>query len=146
MLNNVSIMGRLTADPELKYTQSDIAVTSFTLAVERDFKNANNEKETDFIDFVAWRKTAEFICNYFHKGQLAAVTGSIQTRKYEDKDGNTRKAVEIVANNIYFAESKKDSETSDESRNTSNTVDNNDSSDDFDPFSSDASNNDDLPF
>ena len=144
MLNNVSIMGRLANNPELRKTQNDIHVTSFTIAVERDFKNANGEKETDFIDIVAWRHTAEFICTYFQKGQLIAVTGSIQTRKYEDKDGNNRKAVEIVANSVYFAESKKDSSKSEKSGNATESSGNG-STDGFNPFE-DASGDDDLPF
>ena len=87
MLNKSIIMGRLTADPELRHTQSDVAVTSICLAVDRDFKPTNGERETDFIDIVAWRNTAEFICKYFTKGQMATVVGSIQTRKYTDNDG-----------------------------------------------------------
>ena len=103
MLNIVAIQGRLTADPELKHTPSGVAVTSFTLAVDR---YAKEERKTDWVDVVAWRQTAEFICKYFTKGQMIAVTGSVQTRSYEDKQGNKRKAVEILADNVYFADSK----------------------------------------
>ena len=103
MTNVVAIMGRLTADPELKHTQSGVAVTSFTLAVDR---YAKEERKTDWVDVVAWRQTAEFICKYFTKGQMIAVTGSIQTRNWEDKQGNKRKAVEIVAREVSFCGSK----------------------------------------
>ena len=105
MTNVVAIMGRLTADPELKHTQSGVAVTSFTLAVQRGYKQGG-EYETDWVDVVAWRQTAEFICKYFTKGQMIAVTGSIQTRSYEDKQSNKRKAVEIVAKEVSFCGSK----------------------------------------
>lgn len=110
MLNTVSLMGRLTADPELRYTGSNIPVTGFALAVERDYKSGDGEKQTDFINIVAWRNTAEFVSKWFRKGQLMAVTGSIQTRKYQDRDGNNRTAVEVVADRAYFAEGKRDTE------------------------------------
>ena len=110
MLNKIIIMGRLTRDPELRRTGSGTAVTSFSLAVDRDFKSQSGEKETDFIDVVAWRSTAEFVSKYFRKGQMIAVQGSIQTRSYEDKQGNKRKAVEISADNVYFADSKSSSQ------------------------------------
>lgn len=107
MLNTITIMGRLCADPELRYTNSGIATTSFTLAVERDFKDKQTgEKAADFVDVVAWRNTAEFVANYFAKGRMAIVSGKLQTRTWEDKDGNKRKAVEIVAENVYFGDSK----------------------------------------
>jgi single-strand DNA-binding protein len=109
MLNVAVLMGRLVADPELKQTQSGISVTSFTLAVDRSYVKSGTERQTDFIDIVAWRGTAEFVCKYFRKGQLAAVQGSIQTRTYTDRDGNKRKAFEIVADNVHFAEPKRDS-------------------------------------
>lgn len=110
MLNNVVLMGRLTADPELRHTESNgIPVTSFTLAVGRSYTKAGTERATDFIDVVAWRNTAEFVSKYFNKGQLVAVEGSIQTRNYQDKNGNNRRAFEVVANNVHFAESKRDS-------------------------------------
>ncbi|XOQ44794.1 MAG: Single-stranded DNA-binding protein [Clostridium sp.] len=112
MLNVAVLMGRFVADPELRHTQNGIAVTSFTLAVDRSYVKAGAERQTDFIDVVAWRNTAEFVCRYFRKGQLAAVQGSIQTRTYTDRDGNKRKAVEIVADNIHFAEPKRDSSNS----------------------------------
>lgn len=107
MLNLVALMGRLTAEPELKYTQSGTAVCSFTLAVERSYVKQGEQRQTDFIDIVAWRSTAEFVSRYFSKGQLVAVQGSIQTRTYEDKQGNKRKVVEILANTVHFAESKR---------------------------------------
>ena len=107
MLNVVVLTGRLTADPELKHTSNDTAVTSFTIAVNRRFSRPGEEKQTDFIDIVAWRSTAEFVCKYFGKGQLVAVEGSIQTRTYQDKDGNKRKAFEVIARDVQFAESKK---------------------------------------
>lgn len=106
MLNIVALMGRLTADPELKRTANDIAVTTFTLAVNRSYVRQGEERQTDFINVVAWRQTAEFVCRYFGKGQLMAVDGSIQTRNYTDRDGNKRTAFEVVANNVHFAESK----------------------------------------
>ena len=109
MLNVAAIMGRLVADPELRHTPNDIAVTTFTLAVDRSYSRAGTELQTDFIDVVAWRQTAEFVCKYFSKGRMMAVTGSIQTRNYEDKQGNKRKAFEIVANDVSFADSKRDS-------------------------------------
>lgn len=108
MLNVAAIVGRLAADPELRHTSSDVAVTSFTLAVDRNYGRAGTERQTDWIDVVAWRQTAEFICKYFTKGRLMAVSGSIQTRSYEDRNGNKRKAVEIVANDVSFVDSKRD--------------------------------------
>jgi single stranded DNA-binding protein (ssb) len=109
MLNVVVITGRLTADPELRHTANNIAVTSFSVAVSRSYAKAGEERQTDFIDVVAWRGTAEFISRYFKKGQLIAIEGSIQTRNYEDREGKKRKAVEVIANNVHFIESKKDS-------------------------------------
>ena len=103
MLNKIILMGRLTRDPELRRTESGTAVCSFSIAVDRDFKSKNGEKETDFIDIVAWRATAEFVSKYFQKGSLIAIEGSLQTRQYQDKNGNNRTAVEVVANNISFA-------------------------------------------
>lgn len=108
MLNVAVLMGRMVADPELKHTPNDVSVTSFTLAVDRSYVKSGTDRQADFIDIVAWRQTAEFACKYFHKGQLIAVNGAIQTRSYTDKDGNKRKAFEIVADNVHFAESKKD--------------------------------------
>ena len=114
MLNNAVIMGRLVAQPELKTTGSGISVTSFTVAVDRRFNKQGEEKQADFIDIVAWRNTAEFVCKYFNKGSMIAVQGSIQTRLYEDKDGNKRKAVEIVADTVSFCGSKNDNAASDQ--------------------------------
>ena len=108
MLNVAILMGRLVADPEIRHTPNDIAVTSFTIAVDRSYVKSGAERQADFIDIVAWRATAEFVCKYFRKGQMIAVQGSIQTRSYSDKDGNKRKAFEIVADNVHFADSKRD--------------------------------------
>ena len=109
-LNRVVIMGRLTRDPELRRTQTGTAVTSFSLAVDRDFKSRESgEKATDFIDVVAWRQTAEFVCQYFTKGRMAVVEGRLQIRDWKDKDGNNRRSAEVVADNIYFGDSKRDS-------------------------------------
>ena len=109
MLNHIVIMGRLTRDPELRRTGSGIAVTSFTVAVDRDFgKNENGEKETDFIDCVAWRQTGEFVSKYFTKGRMIVVSGRLQIRSWNDKDGNKRRTAEVVADNCYFGDSKRD--------------------------------------
>lgn len=111
MLNHIVIMGRMTRDPELRRTGSGVAVASFTLAVDRDFAGKDGgEKETDFIDCVAWRGTGEFVSNYFKKGRMAVVSGRLQLRSYTDKDGNKRRAAEVVADNVYFGDSKKDAE------------------------------------
>ena len=109
MLNKIILMGRFTQDPELKTTPSGAMVTSFALAVDRDFvdKESGN-RETDFIDIVAWRKTAEFVGKYFSKGSLAVVEGRLQMRDWQDKDGNKRRKAEIIADNIYFGDSKRD--------------------------------------
>lgn len=106
MLNHIVVMGRVVRDPEMRYTQSGKPVVSFTLAVERDF---SQDKVTDFIDCVAWNKTAEFVSKYFRKGQMMIACGSLQSRKWEDRDGNKRTSWEIQAQNIYFGEAKKDS-------------------------------------
>ena len=110
MLNHIVLMGRLTRDPELRRTGSGIAVASFSLAVDRDFgSSANNgEKETDFIDIVAWRHTAEFVSKYFSKGRMAVVSGRLQIRPWTDKEGNKRRSAEIVAESVYFGDSKRD--------------------------------------
>ena len=108
MLNKVFVMGRLTRDPELRRTQSGTAVASFSLAVDRDYKTQSGEKETDFFDVVAWRTTAEFVAKYFTKGRMAVVEGRLQVRPWQDKDGNNRRSTEIIAENIYFGDSKKD--------------------------------------
>lgn len=112
MLNHIVIMGRLTRDPELRRTQSGIAVASFSLAVDRDYKPENGERETDFIDIVAWRSSAEFVSKYFSKGRMAVVSGRLQIRPWTDKDGNKRRSAEVVADNVYFGDSKKDGEGS----------------------------------
>lgn len=106
MLNSVNLMGRLTRDPELRHTQNNTAVASYTLAVERDFAT-DGKKETDFIDIIAWQKAGEFASKFFQKGQLVAVQGRLQMRKWTDKDGNQRTSIEIIAERQYFAESKK---------------------------------------
>ena len=107
MLNKIIIMGRLTRDPELRHTNSGIAVASFALAVDRDFKADDGTRETDFIDIVAWRNTAEFVSKYFAKGRMAVVSGRLQIRSWTDKDGGKRRSAEVVADNIYFGDSKK---------------------------------------
>lgn len=111
MLNTVTIMGRLTKDPELRRTPSGTAVASFTLAVNRDFKDSNGDEGTDFINCVAWTHTAEFVSKYFTKGRAAVVNGRLQVRQYTDKNGNKRTATEVVANNVYFTDSKKETAT-----------------------------------
>ena len=109
MLNHIVIMGRLTRDPELRHTQSGTAVASFSLAVDRDYSSRDGgERQTDFINIVAWRQSAEFVAKYFKKGNLIGIEGSIQTRRYQDKNGNNRTAFEVVANNVQFVESKRD--------------------------------------
>lgn len=105
-MNMVCLLGRLTADPELRHTQNQVPVTSFTLAVDRAYQPKGQERQADFINIVAWRQTAEFVTRYFHKGQRLALTGSLQSRRYVDKDGNNRTAYEVVADQVYFAESK----------------------------------------
>ena len=107
MLNHITLMGRLTRDPELRYTSSGIPVASFSLAVDRDFAQKGEEKQTDFIDIVAWRQTGEFVSKYFTKGSMAVVSGRLQIRDWQDKDGNRRRSAEVVADNIYFGESKR---------------------------------------
>ena len=107
MLNKIILMGRLTRDPELRRTQSGTAVASFTLAVDRDYKPQDGERETDFIDIVAWRGTGEFVSKYFTKGRMAVVEGRLQVRDWKDKDGNKRRSTEVVADNVYFGDSKR---------------------------------------
>lgn len=128
MLNRAIIMGRLTSDPELKRTPGDIAVCTFSVAVDRAY---SKDKQTDFIDIVVWRKTAEFVCKYFKKGDMIAVEGRIETRSYTDKDGNKRKAFEIVADNVSFCGGKRETAPATTP-----------ASDDFVPVGAD----DDLPF
>ena len=108
MLNKIILMGRLTRDPELRRTGTGTAVTSFSLAVDRDFQSPSGETETDFIDIVAWRSTAEFVSKYFTKGRMAVVEGRLQIRDWTDKDGGKRRSAEVVADNVYFGDSKRD--------------------------------------
>ena len=114
MLNHIVLMGRLTRDPELRRTGTGISVASFTLAVDRDFSSKDaresGERETDFIDIVAWRSTADFVSRYFTKGRMAVVTGRLQIRNWTDKEGNKRRSAEVVADQVYFGDSKRDSE------------------------------------
>ena len=107
MLNKIFLMGRLTRDPEMKRTKSGTAVTSFSLAVDRDYKGQSGERETDFIDIVAWRNTAEFVSSYFTKGRMAVVEGRLQVKDWKDQDGNSRRSWTVVADNIYFGDSKR---------------------------------------
>ena len=119
MLNHITIMGRLTRDPELRRTGSGIAVASFTVAVDRDFGGRDGgEKETDFIDCVAWRQTGEFVSKYFTKGRMIVVSGRLQIRNWNDKEGNKRRTAEVVADNVYFGESKRSNEGSSYGGNT----------------------------
>jgi len=138
MLNRAILMGRLTADPELRHTPNDISVTSFTLAVNRSFSKQGEQKQTDFIDIVAWRSTAEFVSRYFRKGSQVVVSGKIQTRSWEDQQGNKRKAFEIVADEVFFADSKRDDSPSSRPTGTGFSV----PEDDFTP----VGNDDELPF
>lgn len=112
MLNHIVLMGRLTRDPELRRTASGVAVASFTIAVDRDFTDkSSGEKETDFIDCVAWRQTGEFVSKHFTKGRMIVVSGRLQVRKWKNKDGENRYTTEVVADNCYFGDSKKDTDT-----------------------------------
>ena len=120
MLNHSTIMGRLTRDPELRYTQSQTPVASFTLAVDRDFGSRDGgEKQTDFIDCVAWRQTAEFVSKYFTKGSMAVVSGRLQIRDWTDRDGGKRRSAEVVVDNMYFGESRRRDGDSGDSRSSS---------------------------
>lgn len=139
MFNLVVLSGRLTANPELKTTKSGVSVCSFTIAVERRYKQGE-ERQADFINIVAWRQTAEFVSKHFPKGSMIGIEGSIQTRKYTDKDGNNRTVFEILANNIQFMESKRDGAAPQAS--TTPTAFSNAGANDFEEISSD----DDLPF
>ena len=142
MLNHITIMGRLVADPELRTTPQGVTVATMRLAVDRDFKNKQTgERETDFINVVAWRSTAEFVCKYFTKGQMMAVTGPIQTRNYEDKQGNKRTAFEIVANEVSFC-GYKDNQGGNKSKKESVPDYSHGADEDFDP----ALGDDDFPF
>ena len=113
MLNRIVIMGRLTRDPELRRTQSGTPVTSIRLAVDRDFKSQDGTKQADFFDVVAWRQTAEFVSKYFTKGRMAIVEGRLQSRDWQDRDGNKRTSIEIVADNFYFGDSRRDGQSGD---------------------------------
>ena len=141
MLNKIILMGRLAREPELKRTTSGTAVTSFSLAVDRDFKSQSGEKETDWIDCVAWRGTAETVCKYFTKGRMMIVVGRLQIRDWTDKDGGKRRSAEVVADNVYFADSKR-SESNDNQRENFNALSGR-LSDDFVPMSEEYG---DLPF
>ena len=112
MMNRILIMGRLTKEPELRRTQNGTAVASLSIAVDRDFKSANGERETDFFNVIAWKSTAEFVCNYFQKGRAIAIDGRLQSRNWTDKDGGKRVSIEIVADSVYFADSKKENNES----------------------------------
>ena len=140
MLNCAVIMGRLVADPELRTTTSGISVTSFRVAVDRSFVRQGEERQADFIDVVAWRQTAEFVTRFFRKGSMIAVQGSIQTRNYEDRNGNKRTAVEIVADNVSFCGSKKDEVNRDNTSRDKETDDNEAPESTEEPYS------DELPF
>ena len=120
MLNHITIMGRLTRDPELRYTQSQTPVASFTLAVDRDFGGRDGgEKQTDFIDCVAWRQTAEFVSKYFTKGSMAVVSGRLQIRDWTDREGGKRRSAEVVVDNMYFGESRRRDGDSSDNRSSS---------------------------
>ena len=124
VLNHIVIMGRLTRDLELRRTQSGTAVTSFSIACDRDFKDKDSgERQTDFIDVVAWRTTAEYVCKYFSKGRMAVVEGRLQIRDRTDKDGGKRKSAEILANSVYFGDSKQDNQKSASNTSAKNGVD-----------------------
>lgn len=111
MLNTITIMGRMTRDPELRRTESGVAVASFSLACERDYAPQGGEKETDFIDVVCWRNTAEFVEKYFTKGRMAVVSGRLQIRGWTDKEGNKRRSAEVLADHVYFGDSKRDNDS-----------------------------------
>ena len=137
MLNRAILMGRLTRDPELKQTPNNVSVATFSLAVDRNYQSDKDNKQTDFINIVAWRHTAEFVNKYFKKGQLVAVEGSIQSRSYQGKDGNNRTAFEVVSDQVYFAEKKQDGKSQPEE------PQDNFNPDDFEEF---EGSDDDLPF
>ena len=119
MLNHITVMGRLTRDPEMRTTQSGVSVVSFTVACDRDFGGRDGgERQTDFIDCVAWRSTGEFVSKYFHKGSMIVVSGRLQSRKWQDREGNNRTSWEINADNVYFGESRRDSDSNRDSYST----------------------------
>ncbi len=142
MLNSIIVMGRLTADPELRSTSSGLSVTSFTVAVDRGYARTGEERKTDFIPVVAWRQTADFVSKYFRKGSMIAVQGSLQSRSYEDKNGNKRVAYEIIADQVSFCGSKAESGTGSYDSVSPSSY-NNSSADDF---ASVVGDDDDLPF
>lgn len=142
MLNSIIVMGRLTADPELRSTSSGLSVTSFTVAVDRGYARTGEERKTDFIPVVAWRQTADFVSKYFRKGSMIAVQGSLQSRSYEDKNGNKRVAYEIIADQVSFCGSKAESGTGSYDSVSPSSY-NNSSADDF---ASVVEDDDDLPF
>lgn len=151
MLNHIAIMGRLTRDPELRHTQSGTPVASFSLAVDRDFKNKETgERVTDFIDCVAWRSTGEFVSKYLAKGRMAVVEGRLQLRDWTDKEGNKRRSAEILANNVYFADSKPKDEKGSGGKGKPKADDDFDLPDDFQPsgdsFAELEDDDGDLPF
>ena len=141
MLNKVALMGRLAKDPELRRTGSGTAVTSFSLACDRDFKSQSGDKETDFIEVVAWKNTAEFVSKYFSKGRMAVVDGRLQIRDWTDKAGNKRTTAEVVAENVYFADSNR-SESNDNQKENFNALSGR-LSDDFVPISEEGG---EIPF
>lgn len=143
MLNKIFIMGRLTRNPELRRTQNGTAVAGFALAVDRDYKNADGTKETDFIEVVAWRSSAEFVSKYFAKGRMAVVEGRLQIRDWQDKDGNKRHNAEVVADNVYFGDSKKEGDSSGGYKAAGKDVDVEPEAEDFAEVEDDDS---DLPF
>ena len=145
MLNHITIMGRMTRDPELRHTQSDIPVASFTLAVDRDFKEkGSDERATDFIDCVAWRNSGEFTAKYFKKGSMAVVSGRLQIRDWTDREGNKRRSAEVVVDNVYFGDSKRKGDDGDKEPPE---YTGGDLPDGFDPGFGDADEDDgDMPF
>ena len=146
MLNHIVIMGRMVRDPELRSTQSGTSVCSFTLACDRDFKSKDGgEKETDFIDCVAWRSTAEFVSKYFTKGRMAVASGRLQLRDWKDRDGNKRRSAEIVTDNVYFGDSKKEQESPEAIHGASDGFPGGDLPNGFDPFAGGGDNGE-LPF
>ena len=143
MLNKIVIMGRLTRDPELRRTQSGTAVTSFSVACDRDYTAQDGEKETDFIDVVAWRTTAEFVCKYFTKGRMAVVDGRLQIRNWTDKEGGKRRSAEVVADNVYFGDSRP---REDQESAAPSGGDFGDTPEGFDPFAEVSEEDGELPF
>lgn len=141
-MNNVSLVGRLTADPELKYTQNNVAVTRFSIAVDRAYTKTGEERQADFITITAWNKTAEFICKYFQKGKRIALNGSIRTGSYTDKDGNKRYTFEVWANGVEFCDSKQSNSIPEQAEPITATEYSSGSADDFRQMPTDS----DLPF